>query len=86
MVDSVGRGLSYKTIITVWSRVGNTPVSKRGGLFCDRLAEKVIECKEPLEARQATIDLIENINHAAEGFFHMPEYPNQNLKSGWVKQ
>ncbi len=56
MVDSIGRGLSYKTVITVWSRVGFTPITKRGGSFCDRLAEKVIECMEPREARQATID------------------------------
>jgi hypothetical protein len=85
MVDSIGRGLNYKTIITVWSRVGFTPITKRKGLFCDRLAKKVIECKGPLDARQAAIDLIKNTNHAEEGFYYMPEYPNQNIMSCWVK-
>jgi len=85
MVGSIGKGLNYKTVIKVWSREGFTPLTKRPGSYCDLLAEKEIECKEPCEARQAAIDLIDITFHAATGHFYMVDHPNQNLKSGWVK-
>jgi hypothetical protein len=76
--------MTYTTQITIWSRIGVTPVTNRTGAFCDRLEDFSIECATPADARAATKDAIQKVAHGHTGFFEMADHPNQNTRSGWV--
>jgi len=71
----------YKTIITVLSVQGNTPLTNRGGSYCDLLATVEVECKDPTEALAKTLEIKKQTPHAYQCHFIMPEYPNQNTRS-----
>lgn len=73
-----------KTIITLWSKIGHTPITNRGAGYCDELAFVTIDCASPAEAIAATKQLIAETVHAQSGHFTMPDYPNQNTKNGFV--
>lgn len=71
----------YQTIVTIWSSIGNTPLTNRNGPCCDELARVTIECETPAEALQKTKQLIRETMHGYSGHFRMIGYPNQNTCS-----
>ncbi len=73
-----------KATIVIWSAIGNTPMTNRGGSYCDELARVVVDVSDPTEAKQAAYDLLLSTPHAADGHFDIPQYWNQNTRSGWV--
>jgi hypothetical protein len=73
-----------KTNVTIWSAIGHTPVTHRGGLYCDELIRTQIDCETPDQARLSVQALMLATPGADRGFFHMPDYWNQNTRSGWV--
>lgn len=72
------------TDIRIWSANGHTPITNRGGAFCDQLSRTAMHCKTPADARKATLALIATTAHAVAGHFNMPDHPNQNIRSAWV--
>lgn len=70
--------MTYKTEITIWSKIGNTPKTGRNGAFCDVLLQTVIDCENPADAKAATKRLIAETPHGFTGHFHMQDHPNQN--------
>ena len=73
-----------KTKVYVWSNIGNTPITKRAGSFCDVLVEREIECSTPEQARAEVKALIRNTPHGYSGHFNIPDHPNQNTRSSFV--
>lgn len=73
-----------KTEIYIWSRIGHTPVTKRGGLFCDVLIHADVDCESPEAARKFVRALIAAHPHGNYGHFNMPEYWNHNTRSGFT--
>lgn len=73
-----------KTEIYVWSAIGNTPVTHRGGSFCDELYHGFIEAENPEDANAKAVELVRSTPHGDKGYFNMPEWPNQNTRSNWV--
>ena len=71
-----------KATLRVWSEIGNTPLTKRAGSYCDELAKVEIEVDGPVEAKAALKDLMLKTPHAADGHFEVPEFWNQNTRSG----
>jgi len=72
------------TEIHIYSDYGNTPITKRGGAYCDLLLHITIQCGNPEEARQRTIELIRDTQHARHGHFTMPEWRNRITRSGFI--
>ncbi len=75
-----------KTKVYVWSNIGNTPITKRGGSFCDVLVEREIECETPEQARAEVKALIRSTPHGGYGHFNMPDFWNQNTRSSFVSR
>ena len=73
---------TYETTIFVWSNIGNTPITKRVGAFCDELVKIKVQCATPGDALKLTQDLIKSTKHGYSGYFGMPDYPNQNTNTG----
>jgi len=71
----------FPTTIIIWSRTGNTPITKRGGGFCDELVHVTLDCASPDEALVVTAELKARTPHAYACHFHMPDFPNQNTRS-----
>ncbi len=73
-----------KTEIKIWSQVGHSPLTKRGGSFCDLLLDTEMDCETPAEAEKLTLQLMAATPHSARANFYMPEYPNQNIRQRWL--
>lgn len=76
--------MTYRTEIKVWSRTGNTPITKRSGAYCDLLVSAVVYCETPEQAEVETVRLIRETEYGDCGHFYMPEFPNQNTRSKWL--
>jgi hypothetical protein len=76
--------MTYKTTIYVWSDVGNTPITKREGSYCDELLRLETECADPAEAKALTQKLVRGIAHGYSGYYDLPDYPNQNTRNGFT--
>lgn len=70
--------------IFVWSRIGCTPITNRGGSFCDELVRTHITVESPEDASIKVRQLMDATPHAAKGYFNIPEWPNQNTRSRWL--
>lgn len=75
--------MAYTAQITVWSRIGHTPITKRPGSYCDVLVETEVLCDGPTDARRVTLAIKHAHPHADRAYFYMPTYPNQNTRSNW---
>lgn len=73
-----------KTIIHVWSKIGNTPLTGRKGAYCDELAKVEIETASPEEAHAKTVEMLKTIPHAEKGHYYLPDWWNQNTRSNWL--
>jgi hypothetical protein len=71
----------YSTTIKLWSRNGHTPLTGRGGSFCDELLSLTIDCAGPSEAEQKALDYKNKTKGAYSCHYNMPDYPNQNTRS-----
>ena len=74
----------YQATISVFSDYGNTPVTNRGGSYCDHIAEIVEYFETPAEARAAAVQAAIDTEHGYSAFYEMPDHPNQNTRHGWV--
>jgi hypothetical protein len=77
--------MKYLTTITIWSDIRNTPLTNRGGAYCDELLDFKTVCETPAEAETLTRSLIKLIPHGYSGYYHMPDHPNQNIRNGFVR-
>ncbi len=68
--------------IVVWSRVGHTPITNRVGSFCDELVRVDVECDSPKEAEHRLARILRKTPHAANGYFNIAGWWNQNTRSG----
>lgn len=75
---------TYPTEIKIWSRIGCTPITKRGGSYCDLLVDTVLECATPTEALALTKEIIRATPNGDYGHFYMPTYWNQNTRSNFT--
>lgn len=71
---------TYLTHVMVWSRNGHTPITNRGGAYCDELVNTYIECTDPDDALEKVAAIKAATKHAYACYFNMKEYPNQNTK------
>jgi hypothetical protein len=71
--------------IHVWSAIGDTPLTKRGGSYCDHLAYAEIEVGSPSEARKKAIGLIRSTPGGNHAHYNVPAFWNQNMRSGYVR-
>ena len=62
----------YPCRITLHSEIGNTPLTNRGGQYCDKLLEPERNVSGPEEARKKCIELINTTTHAMQGFWYAP--------------
>jgi hypothetical protein len=76
--------MTYKTEIRVWSQIGHTPLTKRGGAYCDLLLLTEIECDGYGDARLQAETIMRALPSGARGHAHMPAHPNQNYRSIWI--
>lgn len=72
-----------KCFIKIWSKIGHTPVTNRQGAFCDLLVDTVVECASPTEAKEIVLELKNKTKGAYSCHYNMPEWSNQNDKSGF---
>jgi hypothetical protein len=75
--------MTYKTKITIWSAIGSTPITNRGGSYCDELASVTVYCESPGDALAKTLEIKNKTKHAYACHYTMPDYPNQNTRSGF---
>ena len=75
---------TYKTEIVIWSKIGHCPVTNRKGAYCDELLKEEIECDSPASAKARVKKLLTTVPNAAKGYFYIPAYPNQNMRTGWI--
>lgn len=67
--------MPYKTHITIWSALSHTRPAQY-----DELLKVTVDCESPDEALAITKKLISETQHADNGYFNMPDYPNQNTR------
>lgn len=71
--------------IHVWSEIGHTPLSNRGGSYCDQLAYVEVEVNSPAEAREKAIALLQTTPHGNHAHYNVPGFWNQNTRSGYAR-
>ena len=76
---------TMKAEIIIWSAIGHTPITHRSGPYCDVLLETVREAANPHEAREIAKELMRSTPGADTAHFDLPEFWNQNTRTGWVK-
>ena len=76
---------TYKTYVVIWSAIGSTPITKRGGAYCDELFKITVNISTPEKATKYVKELINAMGLADNGHFYMPDYPNQNTRSNFVR-
>ena len=74
--------MKYETKFFIWSDIGHTPLTNRGGSYCDLLLEQSGFCESPIEARIALDELLQKTEHAYNGCFEIIGYWNQNTRHG----
>lgn len=77
--------MKYDTTIVIWSDTGHTPITGRGGSYCDELVRTTVQCASPAEAMQLTREMMQKTKYAYMGHFNMLEYPNQNTRNQFVR-
>ena len=75
----------YDCQIKIWSEIGNTPITKRKGAYCDELYSNTIQVLDPEDAKNIIKELIRETEHAVSGHYYLPGYPNQNTRSNFVR-
>jgi len=73
-----------KAKIKVWSTNGHTPITNRGGAYCNLLVDVEFDCETPEQAEAETRRLIRETPGGARGFFYMSDHPNQNTRLRWI--
>lgn len=73
-----------KVIYKIWSVVGSTPVTNRGGSYCDTLASGEFEADTPQQAEILLRDIASVTPHAYQAFFYMPSFWNQNTRQKYI--
>ena len=76
---------TMKAEIIIWSAIGHTPITHRSGPCCDVLLETAREVVNPEEAREIVKELMRSTPGADTAHFDLPEFWNQNTRTGWVK-
>lgn len=71
------------TEIHIWSKIGHTPITGRAGAYCDVLLKENVDLANPKEAAAYVRAKLQTVPHADKGHFIIPEWPNQNVRSGW---
>lgn len=85
-ISSTGKGLEpCLCTIYVWSQYGNTPITKRGGSYCDELLKVEVELTSHCEAQALADKYLRETKHASRSSFTLTGYWNQNLNSGFGK-
>lgn len=74
---------TYSATLYIWTNVGHTPITGRKGAFCDKLLEATVFVSSPDEARKILVEMAKITPHAHKGYYHLPKYPNQNLRHNW---
>lgn len=74
----------YTAEIKLWSAIGDTPLTGRGGSFCDELVSVELNVLNPTDARTVVQNLIRSTPRAVKGYFNIPSWPNQNTRSAWL--
>jgi hypothetical protein len=77
--------VTMKAEIIIWSAIGHTPITHRSGSYCDVLLETVREVRNPEDAREIAKELMRSTPGADTAHFNLPEFWNQNTRTGWVK-
>ena len=67
------KNIKYDCEISLFSDIGDTPLTKRGGKHRDELLRTTIQVASPTDARQKCIDLINATPHAVTGFWYAPK-------------
>ena len=75
--------MTYQTTIRIWSRNGHTPITNRTGNYCDELLSTTVTCVDPEEAQHLASELKKTTPGAYSCHYVMPDYPNQNTRSGF---
>ncbi len=78
------KAATYTATITIWSQYGNTPITNRGGQFCDELAKVEVPVTDADDARTKVKQLIASTPHGAYGHFNIKDHPNQNIRTEFV--
>ena len=76
---------TMKAEIKIWSAIGHTPITHRSGPYCDVLLEISREVTNPQEAREIVKELMRSTPSADTAHFDIPEFWNQNTRTGWLK-
>ena len=76
---------TMKAEIIIWSAIGHTPITHRSGSYCDVLLETVREVGSPEDAREIVKELMRSTPGADTAHFKLPEFWNQNTRTGWLK-
>jgi hypothetical protein len=71
-------------LIYVRSDIGVTPITKRGGAYCDELVKTFVPADIPEEAREAAKKLLRETPHGYKAAFHIPGYWNHNTNHSYV--
>lgn len=74
----------YKVIVTMFSRVGHTPITNRGNWFCDELAKIEFYSENPTKAQDKAKEFAELVGNVWSVHVYCPDFPNQNLRSKWI--
>lgn len=69
----------YKTEFYIHSKIGVTPITDRGGCYCDLLAQFSIDCESIEEAREIAQQLRCIVKNAKTVHYNLPDHPNHNL-------
>lgn len=72
------------TEVYVWSRIGHTPITNRGGSYCDELVKETTDCTSPADAAEYVKGLMKRTPHADKGYFNISGWWNQNTRSQWI--
>jgi hypothetical protein len=75
--------IMFIATLVVWSRIGHTPVTNRGGAYCDELARVEVSVASPEHALCMLAALFSETPHADRAYFNVPNWPNQNTRDGW---
>lgn len=76
----------YAVRYVLWSKIGDTPVTRREGAYCDIVLEAVGHATDPKDAKRKLAKLLRATDSAWSGFFNMETYPNQNARTEFLNK
>ena len=72
----------HNATIRIWSRIGHTPLTGRGGAYCDELAVAEVVVSGVDAGIAKLRELLASTPHAEKGNVYSPTFPN-NFRSNW---